>query len=112
MANLEQIKQSIAKLPPGEIENLRRWLEETEAAREQARKRAELDADEAKFRRALRWIDEHREEYDGQLVVLEGDELVAHGTDAKALYAEARARGIKTPFLERVKAKVLPFGGW
>jgi hypothetical protein len=65
-----------------------------------------------KFSLALKWVDEHREEFDGEFVVLDGDELIAHGTDSKTVYDNARARGYKSPFLKRVKAKVLPFGGW
>jgi hypothetical protein len=110
--NLEQIKQNIRQLPPLELEDLRRWLNNGNATDKEAERRAKLQQDEEKFRRSLKWIDEHREEYDGQFVLLEGGELIAHGTDAKALYAEARARGIETPFVERVKSKVLPFGGW
>jgi hypothetical protein len=112
--NLEQIKQSIEQLPPIEIENLREWLNNGKSDESEGKeaKCAELERGEDKFRRALKWIDEHREEYDGQFILLEGDELIAHGTDAKALYAEARARGIETPLVHRVKAKILPFGGW
>jgi hypothetical protein len=60
----------------------------------------------------LQWIEEHKEEYDGQFVLLEGDVLIAHGTDPKKLYQTARAKGIEIPFVKRVKAKDLPFGGW
>lgn len=108
--NLEQIKENIAQLPPVEFKNLKEWINDGEPISQNGD--SQRDADEEKFKRALEWIDEHREEYDGQLVVLEGDKLIAHGTDAKALYAAARARGIKSPFVERVRAKVLPFGGW
>jgi hypothetical protein len=65
-----------------------------------------------KFDKALQWVDEHKEEFDGQFVVLDGDQLVAHGTDSKTVYDEARAKGYESPFLKRIKAKVLPFGGW
>lgn len=113
--NLEQIKKSIQQLPLAERENLKAWLnngDSVEITEEEKAKRAELAREEEKFRRALKWIDEHREEYDGQFVVLDGDKLIAHGTDAEALYAEARAKGIQTPFVKRIKAKILPFGGW
>jgi Family of unknown function (DUF5678) len=65
-----------------------------------------------KFRLALNWIHEHRQEFDGQFVLLDGDKLLAHGKDAKPLYAEARSKGIETPLVHRVKANELPFGGW
>lgn len=65
-----------------------------------------------KFCRALQWIEENKEEYDGQFVLLEGDRLIAHGTNPKNLYETARANGIEIPFVKRIKAKDLPFGGW
>ena len=111
--SLDQIKQSIENLPPVEIKNLREWLDHQEPDHEELRRRRELAENEARFKKSLQWIDEHREQYDGQFVVVENGELIAYGTDAKAVFAEARAKGIKTPFLERVKAKKdLPFGSW
>jgi hypothetical protein len=65
-----------------------------------------------KFRLALNWIHEHCQEFDGQFVLLDGDKLIAHGKDAKPLYAEARSKGIEIPLVHRVKANELPFGGW
>ena len=56
--------------------------------------------------------DEHKEEFDGQFVLLDGDRLIAHGKDPKPLYDVAREKGIEIPFVKRIKAKELPFGGW
>ncbi len=39
------------------------------------------------------------EEYAGEVIVLEGDEIVAHGHDGRQLVEEARRRGIEVPFL-------------
>ena len=75
-------------------------------------KKAEFENRNRKFRLALQWIEEHKEEFDGQWVVLDGGKLVSHGNDSKAVYDEARAKGYQSPFMERVKAKVLPWGGW
>ena len=35
-----------------------------------------------------------------ELVALDGDRLIAHGTQAREVYAAARAAGIKSPFVE------------
>lgn len=35
----------------------------------------------------------------GQWVIVEGDELIAHGPDPGALVAAARARGIRVPYV-------------
>ena len=60
-----------------------------------------------------RWIREHRSEYLDQWVVVEGDRLVSHGMDAKAVYKQAREAGIYTPFLVQVTMPdELPWGGW
>lgn len=59
------------------------------------------------------WIEAHREEYLDQWVALDGDRLLAHGADAKRVYAEAREQGITSPYLERVSPKQEAFiGGW
>ncbi|GEM_PF-5779556 len=46
----------------------------------------------------LRWIGQHRDEYKGEWVALDGDRLLAHGTDGDNVFAAARAQ-VKTPFL-------------
>jgi hypothetical protein len=50
----------------------------------------------------------------GEWVALEGDEVVAHGADGKAVYESARAQGISSPFLFHVsEPDSTPFaGGW
>jgi hypothetical protein len=107
----EQAIKVVSALPQRDWVKVREWIDENLQETEES-KRDKLSADEENFRKSLKWIDENREKYDGQFVVVENGELIAHGADAKALYAEARARGIKTPFVKRIRAKVLPFGGW
>lgn len=106
----EQLIESFRALPKPEREKFFELIEAEKG--EETVNGSDLEQRNEKFRRALKWIEENKEEYDGQFVLLEGDELIAHGTDAKALYAEARARGIETPLMHLVKAKILPFGGW
>jgi hypothetical protein len=52
--------------------------------------------------------------YLGEWVALEGDEVVAHGADGKAVYESARVQGISSPFLFHVsEPDSKPFaGGW
>ncbi len=110
----EQAIENICALPNTERAKFFDWAEEEihkESAEKQAKK-IELEKKNERFRRALKWIDEHKEEFDGQWVCLDGDELIAFGKDAKSVYDEAKVKGIKAPFMERVKAKVLPWGGW
>lgn len=109
----EQAIEVIRQLPPPELEKLREWIdEESQKNSDGEHQNENRQHDNEKFSRALKWIDEHKEEFDGQFVVLDGDILIAHGNDSKTVYDDARAKGYQSPFLKRVKAKVLPFGGW
>lgn len=111
---IENAIEIIRQLPPPEREKVRDWIDEEnhkELTEKEIRK-AELEEKNKKLKRALQWVEANKEEYDGQFVVLDGDKLVACGNDSKAVYDEARAKGYKSPFLTRVKAKTLPFGGW
>lgn len=52
--------------------------------------------------RELEWCSTHRDElrqYAGQWVVLEGEEVIAHGRDPSVVVAEARARGVAAPYV-------------
>jgi len=59
------------------------------------------------------WLSRHRDEYAGEWVALDGDRLIAHGPDAKAVHEAARASGVVLPMIVRVlPADALPFAGW
>ena len=64
--------------------------------------------------REMAWIATPDLQYVNQWVALAGSDVVAHGTDGKAVYAEARAKGFVTPFMEFVEEPdTTPFvGGW
>jgi NAD-dependent DNA ligase len=110
----EELIENVKALPKSEREKIFDWIEEekNKEAAEKKEKEAKLKADNEKFKKAMEWVDEHKEEFDGKFVVLDGDKLIASGTDSKTVYDEAKAKGYKSPFLKRVKAKELPFGGW
>jgi len=57
--------------------------------------------------REQEWRRTHREilqTFAGEWVVLEGEKIVAHGGDPVQVVAQARARGIKIPYLFYVEA--------
>jgi predicted exporter len=59
------------------------------------------------------WLNENRAAFAGQWVALDGDELLSHGTDGRQVYVEAKAKGVKVPFVVHLEAEdELPFGGW
>ena len=106
MATLEQIIEEARKLPAEEQQRLRAALDELDS---------NGDAQPAyrTHERERGWINVHRDEYLGQWVALDGDHLVAHGTDARKVYEEAREQGITAPYLEQVSPKQEAFmGGW
>lgn len=43
--------------------------------------------------REFEWMKQHEREYIGQWVALKGDQLIAHGTAAKTVFARARELG-------------------
>lgn len=111
---VEQIIESIRALPEPERSKLLS-LAEAEARRSirpNGKTLTQINEGSARFRMAQQWIDENKEKYDGQFVVLDGDKLIASGPSSKTVYDEAVAKGYKSPFLARIKAKTLPFGGW
>lgn len=59
------------------------------------------------------WVDAHRDEYIGQWIALEGDRLITHGKDSRAVYLAAREAGIEVPFMAHVDPVEEPsMGGW
>lgn len=53
----------------------------------------------------MQYLSLHQDElqaYAGQWIVLEGEEIISHHTDAVAAVEEARAKGIKRPFVTRI----------
>jgi len=106
MATLEQILEEARKLPSEEQHRLRVALEELTTNGDDLPPYRTRENESA-------WIEVHRDEFLDQWVALDGDHLVAHGTDARIVYDEARAQGIGTPYLVHVTPKVEAYvGGW
>ncbi|MBL8205615.1 MAG: hypothetical protein JNM09_15375 [Blastocatellia bacterium] len=63
--------------------------------------------------REHQWLRENSRKYIGQWVVLEGDQLLAHGTNAKEVFAAADSTGIDRPLHFFVEDPDLPtFSGF
>jgi Family of unknown function (DUF5678) len=109
-ATLERILNEVKRLTPEERRELREALE-CEAVCAVVLPSAGVDND--RWEREQRWLDEHREEYLGQWVALEGDRLLASGRDGRAVYEAARPAGVRAPLVTRVEPRdQLPFAGW
>lgn len=111
---LENAIEIINALPMPDREKLLDWVEEEKRKKlEKEIKNSRLKDEQEKFRLAMKWIQTHREEFDGQWVALDGETLLAHGADGKKVHAQAQAEGVKTPLMHRVSVKETePFGGW
>lgn len=65
------------------------------------------------FSKQRKWLEENRNNYIGKWVVLDGDKLVGAGDDPKPFVDEARANGVKIPFVQFIEDDSVPFmGGW
>lgn len=60
--------------------------------------------------RALEWMRQHRKQYGGQWVALDGDRLLAAGPNAQEVYAAAIAAGVAVPMIDYLEpVDALPF---
>lgn len=59
-----------------------------------------------------RWLQRHREEYEGKWVALQAGTLIAAGDDGKAVYDQARAAGVDCPLLLHLVRQEHPSGGF
>ena len=110
MATLEQIINEARALSPGERRKLRQALD---GELEQPTPTQSSTPSYRTYERENAWLDAHRDEYLGQWVVVEGDGLVAHGTNPQEVYLAARDSGVEVPYLVRVENREEPFtGGW
>ncbi len=108
---IENAIEIIRQLPPPDREKVREWIERENT--KESDNADEFYKRQERFQRSMKWIQENREKFDGQWVALDGDTLLAHGTDGKKVHAEAQAKGVKTPLMHRVSIKeTQPFGGW
>lgn len=119
-ATFEQAVEIVKALQSADHERFIEWFKGQERldAKTNGNSRARamlitLEEQEARFQLALQWIEENKAKYSGQWVALEGDRLLASGTDGKQVYADAVAAGVAVPLLQQINADDdLPFGGW
>ena len=63
--------------------------------------------------RETAWLEEHRDEYAGRWVALDGDRLILSGTTAKEVHAAAKAEGVAYALIVKVTSRdALPFAGF
>jgi hypothetical protein len=107
--NLEQIVEAIDALAPDEQELLRRRLNERKSGRSsplppgfEVRRLPPTGAPEKGISREMAWVEQHRDEYAGQWVALDGDRLIKASTSAKEVHAAAKAAGVDDALIVNV----------
>jgi hypothetical protein len=100
----DQVINSLSFWPAEDVARLREALDATQSQVPAAaqNKDAEAESLRAKARAASlrdisaehKWLHEHRDEYAGQWVALKGDQLIHHSTNAKEVFAAAKAVGM------------------
>ncbi|HMS42167.1 MAG TPA: DUF5678 domain-containing protein [Pyrinomonadaceae bacterium] len=104
-----EIIQAIETLPSAERAEIRQWLNEERKA--ENAKKADDNWQIERYKKARKWLDKHSEEYMNQWVCLEGDQLIAHGTDGLEVHRKAKEAGIKIPFVHHIVPEI-DWGGW
>jgi hypothetical protein len=107
----DEILERIERLPDEKKAEVLRFLERVEASLTPEQTPCTVSERAAA---SMLWIAEHRSEFAGQWVAMDGARLVAHGADARAVADQARRLGVSVPFLHRVEAEepVALWGGW
>lgn len=114
-ATAEMILAEIATLPAEEREKLRTFINRPSlTANGQAQPSAFIPPfDLGDPSPSLRWIEEHRAEFAGQYVALDGDRLMAHGTDPQDIIAAVRESGLNGLFFTLIPpVDAPPFAGF
>src|SRR5215510_2381721 len=114
-ATAEVILAEIAALPPEEREKLWKLLNRrSDAAQNEAQDGVFIPPfDAGDPGPSLRWIEEHRAEFAGQYVALDGDRLVAHSADPQEVIAAVRKSGMNGLFFTFIpSADAPPFAGF
>jgi hypothetical protein len=107
-----EVIETIRTLPIQEKAKVYEWLdEEKREATQKTRTRENANEQLVRFRKAQEWILKNRQQYMNQWVCLDGDKLIAHGTDALEVHRQAKEAGIEIPYLEQVVEEE-DWGGW
>src|SRR6266550_3755334 len=117
MATLEQIIDEARSLSPAEKRKLRQALDlelEQVKADDRAQPTQSENGDDESRGRRLEWLKSHREEYGGQYVALDYDQLLAVGSNYRIAREKALAAGKPNAFVTYLSQpdEVAEMGGW
>ena len=110
-ANLEQAIEIIKTLPIEDYNKLRQAIDEEENVKRAKNEKLQWRIE--RYKKARKWLDENSDKYLNQWVCLEGDKLIAYGTEALEVHKIAIEQGIESPFLHHiVEEPKFYVGGW
>ncbi len=125
MATLEQIIEEARRLPVEEQRRLRAALESLDSNGEAQPANQEPspqklqslqvnNGDDEMRQRRMEWLKSHREEYGGQYVALDGDQLLAVGPNYRIAREKALAAGKPNAFVTYLSKpdEIAEMGGW
>jgi hypothetical protein len=112
-ATVENILTQINQLPASERAKVIAAIREQDKASPQFPPDRIISVNENYLDRTLeyQWLAAHRREYIGEWIALKADQLVAHGTRAKDVFAQARAAGINDALVLFVEDPDIPYIG-
>jgi hypothetical protein len=100
---VETILAQIAQLPVEERRKLRQLLEQQEQRAKPPLDKRVPARPAPDSTREMKWLREHRREYIGQWIALDGNRLIAHDTDHQKVYAAAKADGAYLPLITYIE---------
>ncbi len=104
--SLEKVIEQVKTLPPDQRAQLRDWLEQD------VQRMAKKSTPPKVFSISpeLLWLKDNGRNYIGQWIALEGNQLLAHGKDHRAVLKAARATGAQSPLIHLVEDPDMPIG--
>lgn len=107
-----EVIETIKTLPIKEKVAVFNWVEhEKREAAKKVQKRKVVNDQLKRFQKAQEWVRQNKNKYLNQWVCLEGNRLIAHGTDALEVHQKALEAGIEIPYLEHL-VEESDWGGW
>lgn len=106
---LSEVKQAIETLPNKDRREIFDWLSEEENVSRKTQSQFQADLEQQK--RINNWLRANRAKYMNQWVCLDDDKLIAHGSDGREVYRQAKEYGIEVPFMHHI-VEESDWGGW
>jgi hypothetical protein len=115
MPTLQEVLQQAKALPLDEQLTLAEFLLAQQRLDQSPPQNSDhlLEGLDLERRQEHQWLQEHWQEYLGQWVAIEGGQLISAALDGHKVFADARAAGIRVPYVIYVEDPTLAeIGGW